>query len=367
VTPAAARQPRLTPLDEPARFAHHLGVVLRDPGFEQGPIRPPSEARSLLVRVSRNCPWNHCAFCPVYKGQRFSLRSADEVLADLDAMRALVGDAPRTVFLQDANPLLTRTDDLVRIVEGVRQRFPRVMRVTAYARTHTLARRKLPELQRIRVAGLDRLHVGVESGCDEVLRLMNKGVTREQQIEGGRRAREAGFDLSVYVMPGLGGRALSAAHADETASVVAAMQPHFVRLRTTAVAPGTPLAELHARGELTAPSEVEIVAEIRRFLAGLEGVATRLESDHTLNLLVELRGELSVQRERLIGVCDRLLGLSARDQLRFMLARRLGWIGRLEHLDEPGVTDQAERVMQRLQADGLDPEAVLAQLRASTI
>jgi hypothetical protein len=341
--------------------------MIDDPGFEQGPIRPPSEARSLLVRVSRNCPWNHCAFCPVYKGQRFSLRSADEVLADLDAMRALVGDAHRTVFLQDANPLLTRTDDLVRIVEGIRERFPGVVRITAYARTHTLARRKLPELQRIRAAGLDRLHVGVESGNDEVLRLMKKGGTREQQIEGGRRAREAGFDLSVYVMPGLGGRALSAAHADDTASVVAAMQPHFVRLRTTAVPPGTPLAELQAGGDWTALSDVECVAEIRRFLAGLDGVATRLESDHTLNLLVELRGDLAVERERLLGICDRFLGLEARDQLRFMLARRLGWIGRLEHIDEPDVTDQAERVMARLQAEGLDPEAVLAELRASVI
>ena len=144
-------------------------VDLVSPGFEQGPIRPPSEARSLLVRVSRNCPWNHCAFCSVYKGQRFSLRSADEVLADLDVMRQLLGDRPRTVFLQDANPLLTRTDDLVRIVAGIRERFPGVTRITAYARTHTLARRKLAELQRIRAAGLDRLHVGVESGCDEVL------------------------------------------------------------------------------------------------------------------------------------------------------------------------------------------------------
>src|SRR5512136_886125 len=97
--------------------------------FEQGPIRPPSEAGSLLVRVSRNCPWNRCAFCPVYKQQRFSLRSADEVLADLDAMGEVFGDRPRSVFLQDANPLLTKTAELVRIVGGIRSRFPHVTRI----------------------------------------------------------------------------------------------------------------------------------------------------------------------------------------------------------------------------------------------
>ncbi|MBN2362388.1 MAG: radical SAM protein, partial [Deltaproteobacteria bacterium] len=212
--------------------------------FEQGPIRPPSEASSLLVRVSRNCPWNRCAFCPVYKGQRFSLRSAEEVLADLDAMREALGagPVPRTAFLQDANPLLTRPDDLVRIVEGIRERFPEVERITAYARAHTLVHRGAGDLRRIREAGLDRLHVGLESGCDEVLALISKGATRGQQIEAGQRAKQAGFELSEYVMPGLGGSRLSAAHADDTASALVAIQPDFVRLRTTSAVPGTELA-----------------------------------------------------------------------------------------------------------------------------
>lgn len=336
-------------------------------GFEQGPIRPPSEAQSLLVRVSRNCPWNHCAFCPVYKGRRFSLRSVDEVLADLDAMVPVYGDRPRTAFLQDANPLLSRTDDLVRIVTGIRERFPRLTRVTAYARSHTLARRPLAELRRIHAAGLDRLHVGLESACDAVLVLVKKGVTRAQQIEGGRRAKEAGFELSEYVMPGLGGRALSAQHADETASAIAAIRPDFVRLRTTAVHPGTPLAELEAQGEFAPLTDVEGVREIRRFLAGLAGVTTRLESDHILNLLMELRGDLPAQLDRLLGVCDEFLALPEVDQLRFTLARRLGWIGRLGQRHEPHVQAEVERVLRTLAERGVDPEAVLAELRASTL
>jgi hypothetical protein len=335
--------------------------------FEQGPIRPPSEARSLLVRVSRNCPWNHCAFCPVYKGQRFSLRPADEVLADLDAMRAVVGDGVRTAFLQDANPLLSRTDDLVRIVAGLHERFPRLTRITAYARAHTLARRTVAELRRIRAAGLSRLHVGLESGCDAVLALMRKGTTRAQQIEGGRRAREAGFELSEYVMPGLGGRALSAAHADDTATALLAIAPDFVRLRTTAVGPGTPLAELQARGDFSTLSEIEGVTEIRRLLLGLGGLTTRLESDHVLNLLMELCGDLPADRDRLLGICDRFLGLPEDARPRFVLARRLGWIWRLGHQDEPGVRARLDHFLGELEAQGMSLETVLAELRAATL
>lgn len=336
-------------------------------GFEQGPIRPPSESSSLLVRVSRNCPWNRCAFCPVYKGAPFSLRNADEVLADLDAMQEAYGDRPRTVFLQDANPLLTKPDELVRIVEGVRARFPRVERITAYARSHTLARRSVADLERLRAAGLDRLHVGMESGCDDVLALVKKGSTRAEQIEGGRRAKAAGFELSEYVMPGLGGRALSDAHADDTASALVAVQPDFVRLRTTAVLPGTPLADLVAEGRFEPLGEVALVREIRRFLCGLEGLESRLWSDHVLNLLMELRGDLPQDLPRLIGLCDTFLALPEDEQNAFVLARRLGWMGRLADRAEALAIPEVRQHLARIEAEGEEPEAVFARLRGRVL
>jgi len=335
--------------------------------FEQGPIRPPSEAGSLLVRVSRNCPWNRCAFCPVYKGSKFSLRTPEEVIADLDEMLEFYGDAVQTVFLQDANPLLTRPDDLVKIVTAVRERFPRVRRITAYARSHTLARRKVEDLKRIRAAGLDRIHVGMESGCDEVLKLICKGATRAEQIEGGRRAKQAGFELSEYIMPGLGGRALTDAHADDSASALVAIQPDFVRLRTTAVIPGTPLYRMQEQGGFEPLTEVGLVTEIRRFLAGLEGLTTRLESDHILNLLMELRGDLPEDLDHLIGVCDEFLVLDDQLKLKFILARRMGWMGTLKHLDVPALDKEIDRIVKELQSKGVDPEEVFRELRTHMV
>jgi len=337
-------------------------------GFEVGPIRPPSEANSLLVRVSRNCPWNRCAFCPVYKHtEGYSRRATADVLADLDSMKRVYGDRPRTVFLQDADPVQANPNDLVEILEGIRERFPKVSRVTTYARSRTLAHRSVKDLKRLRAAGLDRVHCGFESGADVVLELMSKGVTRAQQIEGGRRAKEAGFELSWYVMPGLGGREHSEVHAAETASAVAEVEPHFVRLRTLAVVPGSPVADLQAEGRFTPLGEIETVAEIRRLLDGLEGATLRLESDHSLNLLMELRGDLPEVREELLATLDEVLALPGEDQVLFVLGRRVGLVGRLRHFERPGVREQLVGLRDEWIPEGTDAEDVFHRLRLQWI
>ena len=222
------------------------------PTFEQGPIRPPNEAHSLLVRVTRNCPWNRCTFCPVYKGTHFELRKVEEIEADIARMAAVAGRLTagleqasgqverklgellaghgretaqvalfvlaggRSVFLQDANSLALPVAKLARVLRCVREHFPTVTRITTYARSHTVSKRSAEQLRELREAGLDRIHVGLESGSDEVLGLANKGVSAQAHVEAGVRAKQAGLELSEYVMPGLGGRALSEEHARET-------------------------------------------------------------------------------------------------------------------------------------------------------
>ncbi|HUK78648.1 MAG TPA: radical SAM protein, partial [Thermoleophilia bacterium] len=209
---------------------------MTSPSFEQGPIRPPSEASSLLVRVVRNCGWNRCRFCPVYKGCRASVRTRAEVLADVAAMRAaadvMVGDPAaalhggavppeafqvalflrdggRSVFLQDADPCAVAPATLAAVIERVRSDFPSVTKVTTYGRAATLARRRPAQLAGLRGAGLTRVHIGMESGSDAVLARVDKGCTAAQVVTAGRRVLEAGMELCFYVMPGLGGRDLA--------------------------------------------------------------------------------------------------------------------------------------------------------------
>jgi len=305
--------------------------------FEMGPIRPPSEggSYSLLVRVTRNCPWSKCTFCygTPYNRERFQVRLVGEVKADIDAVKlmcdelkmlskmlgysgevneglasTLLVEAPeltlnpcfvtvfnwlssgaKTVFLQDADSLIMRTEQLVEVVKYLKTVFPRLERITSYARAKTLARKPFEELKALRRAGLVRLHVGLETGDDELLRMVNKGVTSEEQVEAGRKTVEAGFELSEYVMPGLGGRDRWREHAENTAKVLNRINPHYVRMRTLVPRPGTPLYEDYVKGRFKLLSPHEILREIKALIERLD-VESRVCFDHFCNPSYRVKG-----------------------------------------------------------------------------
>ncbi len=370
------------------------------PRFEIGPIRPPSEAMSLLVRVTRNCPWNRCAFCPVYKEARFSIREIDDVKKDIDEMVAVAnmirdlsaslgfdgevnwevrkalaarkdlvpGTAQITsflahggkhAFLQDANSVVMPTDDLVDVLEHLRAAFPTIERVTSYARSHTLTRKKIEDLERICQAGLNRLHVGLESGSDRVLSLVSKGVSASEQIEGGLRAKQAGMELSEYVMPGLGGRTLWREHAKQTAKVLNAIDPHFIRLRTTALAPDTVLEDLASLGQWQPMDDEQVAEELRLFIQHLD-VTSALRSDHVLNLFAELEGQLPQDKPRLLAIIDRFRAMDPSLRRAFILARRGGMVSSLDEMDEDVARESALHLLESVEThyEGDLPAAV---------
>jgi hypothetical protein len=359
-------------------------------GFEQGPIRPPSEAQSLLVRLTRNCPWNKCTFCPVYKGERFSLREVDEITVDIDAMAAAADEvrafswrageggevteavarevftgalgpslAPRAialwlfgggrnVFFQDANSLVMKPAEVISVLTYLKEKFPTVERVTTYARSATVARMTVDDLRSIREAGLTRVHVGLESGSDEVLTYMRKGTTAGEHIKGGRNVIEAGLELSEYVMPGLGGRRWTTEHAQETARVLNAINPHFIRLRSLHVHSVMPLFTEVEAGSFEPLSDDEAASEIRLLVEGLSGIESRIVSDHILNLLEEVEGKLPEDKEKILAVIDGYLGLPESDRLLYILTRRAGLVRGIDDLGDAHVRIRGERIRERL-------------------
>jgi len=188
----------------------------------------------------------------------------------------------KTVFLQDGNSLQMGTDSLVEVLSYLRATFPSIERVTTYARSKTLSRKSLDELTSIRKAGLDRLHVGLESGDDEVLKRTRKGVTGEEHIDGGRKAMEAGFQLSEYWMPGLGGKENWENHARNTAHVLNGINPHYIRSRPFRPSPGTPIYDEYDQGELTSLTPKEQLEEIKLLVEELD-VTSKLCFDHAGN------------------------------------------------------------------------------------
>ena len=360
---------------------------------ELGPIRPPSESTSLLIRVTRNCPWNRCLFCPVYKEKRFEKRSDTEIIAEIDLLAealerlrdrtaiakdqctlsekmftAVVHDPAtsyeerrialwmlrggRHVFLQDADSLIRPAKMVAKVISHIKRRFPSVSRITTYARSRTLAVKTEAALALLRDAGLTRIHVGLESGSDRVLAMVEKGCRADHHIAGIRKAIDAGFEVCCYVMPGLGGRSLSAEHAAETAQVLRAINPRHIRLRTMFLSEEMPLYEKVRSGELTLMEEAETVAEIRTLVRGLKGLGGEVVSDHDHNLLMNINGHLTRDADALEAALNQFLDLPAPTRDAFVVARRTGRLRSLAaFLKDPAVeTEMAPLVASLKQA-----------------
>ena len=366
-------------------------------GFEQGPIRPPSEAESLLIRISRNCPWNRCTFCPVYKGSRFSMRPVDHVLRDIDTVhgyvealqegrvafkdlsRSLRGKEPgerqalhaaarfigggmQSIFLQDGNSLIIKPDDLERILLHLRNAFPKVIRITSYARSHTIARISDADLARLQTAGLNRIHIGLESGSDKVLKLVKKGVDKATQILAGQKVKRAGIELSEYYMPGLGGRKLSREHALESSDALNQINPDYIRLRSLAMPPGAPLSVSYQNGSFDKLGERATAEELLLFLESLAGIHSKVRSDHVLNLFTEVQGTLPNDKEQMIAPVRTFLSLPEEEQLLFMVGRRTHCLGLLTDLDDPQRRGYAEQACKELQATPANVDTVLENI-----
>lgn len=294
------------------------------PDYEVGPIRPPSEAQSLLIRATRNCPWNRCEFCPIYKGQSYQNRPVADILADIDTAAEIHGEIFRSAFLQDANCLQMKTDDLIKVITRIKEKFPSVQRVTSYARARTAARKTQKELSRLHKAGLTRLHVGLETGYDALLEYMKKGMTAGIAEEGGHRIKRSGISLCFYVIIGLGGRLKLEGeqtwrkHALETARVLNRVDPDYIRVRTLTVREGCPLWEKVRKGEFEQASDAELVREIGLLIENLE-VTGRFVSDHSTNILMDVRGNFPEDKGKMLSIVRRYLALTEDERLNYRL------------------------------------------------
>ena len=341
--------------------------------FRIGPIRPPSEANSLLLQVTNGCTWNKCKFCQLYRHTSFKAYSADSIKADIDNMvyqaqrvekyrsdngswdieglnrelmegsdderqcfymmaNWLIGGG-ENVFLQDGNTTALSSGRLTDVLVYLRQAFPSIRRITSYGRAENLAKVSAEEFAELKAAGLDRIHSGFESGSDAVLKKINKGVTQQQEITAGKNVKAGGIELSIYFMPGVGGKELTEDNALGTAHVVNEVNPDFLRIRTAAVKEGTGLYEDFVNGEFTLCSDDEKLLEIRTVIEKAEGVETRLVSDHMINLLQDVEGSLKSEKTKMLDMIDGYLSLPEMDRKMYQAARRMVRVNRPSDMD----------------------------------
>jgi len=282
----------------------------------------------LLIRATRNCPWNRCTFCygGSYDRQKFQLRAVEEVKKDIDTVKELADsiheasiasgyggelDVPvlrhllnnhpnltgsptfvtvfnwlasggKTVFVQDADSLIMKSPELIEIVTYLKDSFPSIERGTSYARAKTASKKSVESLKTLKQAGLTRLHVGLETGDDDLLKKVKKGVTADEQIRAGRKIVSAGMELSLYIMPGLGGLDLSIEHARNTAGVLNEINPKYIRSRPFVPRLGTPMFGDYQSGTFRLLSPHSILREIGMLITDLT-VTSRFCFDHMMN------------------------------------------------------------------------------------
>ena len=288
---------------------------LRRRNYDFPPFRPPSEANSLLLRVTRGCPWNRCTFCSMYKATKFEIRDLEEILEDIQLAKELYGDRVVTVFIGDSSSLTVKTELLVQVLNSLYSSFPNLERVTSYARAKTLAKKPIEDLEKIRQAGLTRLHVGLETGDRDLLKEIEKGATPGEMVEAGRKSKKAGFEYSLYVLLGIGGEEKWENHARGTAEVLNQIDPHFIRVRTFIPQPNSPLYDAMTEGRFQPPSPETILKETKLLLEQLH-VTSQFLSDHISNLL-PLHGKLPEDKKEMIQMIDEAaIGLEKDERLR---------------------------------------------------
>lgn len=361
--------------------------------FRIGPIRPPSEAESLLLQVTNGCTWNKCKFCQLYRGTQFKAYSADSIREDIDNM-VVIADRVRkyqapdgswdiaglnrqlqlydgdelqcfymianwligggeNVFLQDGNTTVLSSGRLTDVLVYLRQAFPSIKRITSYGRAENLSKVSAEEFAELKAAGLDRIHSGFETGSDAVLKKINKGVTAEQEIIAGRNVKAGGIELSVYFMPGVGGKELTIENALGTAEVINAVDPDFFRVRTAFIKPGTGLYEDYLNGEFTLCSDDEKLIEIRTVIEKAEGIETKLVSDHMINLLQGVEGSLKTDKDTMIAMIDGYLALPEEEKKRYQAARRLAVVSGPEDMGR--LSPYHKKVIRELMETYTDP------------
>lgn len=283
--------------------------------YEGNIFRPPSEARSYILQCTVGCSHNRCTFCAMYKDKKFRVRSLEEIKTDIRMAKQYYGDLEK-VFLADGDAIAMETNDLLEILEMLYQSFPSLKHVGVYASPDIVLNKDISELTALKAAGMTIAYLGVETGDEELLKDIRKGVTFYEMVEAGRRLRRAGIQLSVTVLLGLAGRTPKAVeHAKNTAKILNEMNPEYIGALTLMVVPRTELFRRMERGEFELPGPFEILDEMRIMIENLEVEGSEFRSNHASNYL-PIKGRLPDDKQKILDIINDIIAKNDRSYLR---------------------------------------------------
>lgn len=273
--------------------------------YHQPVYRPPSEAQSLILQVTRGCSHNRCKFCYMYRDKVFSVRKWPEVKSDIDTAAAAWPDT-RRIFLADGDAFVLDTDKLNRILIYLNRSFPQLQRVTAYASPGNLLKKSVEEMKELRRNKLSILYYGIETGAPELLQRIDKGATPEEMEEGCRKVGKAGLKLSITVILGLAGRKNSLRHARETAALLNRIGPRYLSALTLMLGPFQDAYRREMGDDFEFNSPLDDIAELGEMIKNLHTDKCIFRSNHASNYLA-LKGTLLKDQASLLETIERAL------------------------------------------------------------
>lgn len=266
--------------------------------YEGSLYRPPSEAYSLIVQATIGCSHNKCTFCSMYKDKKFRIRDTEEIIEDFKIGRERYRYVKR-IFIADGDALAIKTTELKKILTFIKENFPECERVGIYGSPKAILSKSLDELKDLYSLGLGIVYLGVESGSEKILQMINKGVSRDEMVEAGKRIVESGIKLSITLISGIGGKEYTLEHAKESAKIINEINPHYVGLLTLIVEEGTSLYEDIQTGKFQLLSPKEILLETREMVLDLEVDKCIFRSNHASNY-ISLRGTLPQEKDLIL-------------------------------------------------------------------
>ncbi|MCK5169844.1 MAG: radical SAM protein [Bacteroidales bacterium] len=266
--------------------------------YDEPVFRPPGEARSAIIQATLGCSWNQCAFCEMYTSKKFKARSFEDLKPEIETL-SKVYKGVKKIFLADGNAFVLSANKLIPIVNEINNKFGKLQRISSYALPKDILNKSESELKELRNLGLKLLYIGIETGDDNLLKLINKGETFNTTVEGIHKAHDAGIDTSIMIINGLGGKKYTKQHALKSAEIINKINPKFLSTLTLSLPYGLDHFQNRFNGDYQQQTIVELFEELKLFIENLNVENTIYRSNHVSNNL-PLQGTLSKDKDPLI-------------------------------------------------------------------
>ncbi len=280
--------------------------------YNEPVFRPPGEANSVIIQATLGCSWNQCSFCEMYTSKKFKVRNQEEVIAEIQKLSKYYKGAKK-IFLADGNAFILSSKKLVPLLKQINSDFGRIQRVSSYALPKDILNKSVSELQELKAHGLKLLYIGIETGDDALLKLINKGETYNSTVDGILKAQQASIDTSIMILNGIGGKKYSQQHALNSAKIINEINPKFLSTLTLSLPYGIEHFQSKFKGDYTQQSITELYEELKLLIQNTKVNNVIYRSDHVSNNLI-LKGILSKDNDKLISTIEQAVAITSENE-----------------------------------------------------